>query len=147
MAAEEIIEKGIVVTADNGYADIALLGGDNCGECSAKLFCKPSEGEQKILQVVDSYKTEPGDEVSISVSGSSIFKVSFFLYGLPLIIIIASVIAGVEYFKETTQPELYSFLVSICFITVYYILFLFIGKKRNNNNLMPKITSVIRHID
>lgn len=146
MAGEEIIEKGIVVNVEEGYADVALSGGDNCEECSAKLFCKPSDGEQKILQVIDPLKTELGDEVSISVSGSSIFKVSFFLYGAPLIILIAAIVGGVEYFKGTAMPELYSFLFSLFCVGTYYVVFLLISKKRNNNNLMPKITSVIRHL-
>jgi sigma-E factor negative regulatory protein RseC len=143
MANEEIIEKGIVLNSSGGYAKVELSGGDNCKECSAKLFCKPSDDERKILEVLDPINSFPGDEVIISVDGRSIFKVSFLLYGIPLIILISVIIFGIELFKDSSSPELFSFLLSFVITGLYYFLFLTVSKNRNNDGLMPKITSII----
>ena len=143
MPIEEIVEKGIVLKSSKGHAEVALTSGDNCGECSAKLFCKPADDDKKILEVLDPLHSAPGDEVIISVEGKSIFKVSFFLYGVPLIILIAAIIVGVEIFKNSYSPELFSFLFSLALTGAYYILFLIVSRNRNNDELMPKITSKI----
>ncbi len=143
MPIEEIVEKGIVLKSSKGHAEVALTSGDNCGECSAKLFCKPGDDDKKILEVLDPLHSAPGDEVIISVEGKSIFKVSFLLYGVPLIILILAIIVGVEIFKNSYSPELFSFLFSLVITGVYYTLFLFISKKRNNDALIPKITSIL----
>lgn len=143
MPNEELIESGVVLKTYQGHAEVLLSGGDNCEECSAKLFCKPGDDNRKILEVIDPLNSVPGDEVIISVEGKSIFKVSFLLYGVPLIILIAAIIVGVEIFKNSYSPELFSFLFSLALTGAYYVLFLFVSRNRNNDELMPKITSKI----
>ncbi|HET54467.1 MAG TPA: hypothetical protein ENN33_04550, partial [Ignavibacteria bacterium] len=87
MQNESIIEKGIVLSAADGHAEIALIQTGSCEECSAKIFCKPSEKKDtKIIEAEDPYGVQPGDEVQIEIAGTDILKASFMLYGMPLII-------------------------------------------------------------
>ena len=145
MQSENIIEKGIVLSAENGHAEIALLEEGSCEECSAKIFCKPSEkSDSKILEVDDPFGVKPGDEVLIEINGGVILKASFLLYGMPLIMIIIGIVSGMSIFESTSLPELLSFIFGIG-LTALYVSGLFLIKKiKHIKPKQPQITFVKR---
>lgn len=143
MVAEELIEEGIVVGAKKGSAEIILVNSDNCEECSAKLFCKPRGKETHILKAFDPYGVREGDEVRISVQGAKILEASFFLYGLPLIIMIAGLLLGMVLFENTLNKEFYSFLFGGSLTALYY-LYYYINSISRKKELLPKIIMVKR---
>jgi positive regulator of sigma E activity len=55
MNSEELIEEGIVIKVDKGTAEIAIIEKGECAECSAKVYCSPTEGNKKKLKVSDPY--------------------------------------------------------------------------------------------
>ena len=145
MSSENILEKGIVLKASEGHAEVALIENGGCKECSAKIFCKPSgKDSSKVLEVLDPYGVHPGDEVQIEVSGSAVLKASMILYGIPLLLILIGIMVGMPLFGDTGYPELYSFLFGLG-LTVLYIsgLFFFKNLKKSEPDL-PKITFVKR---
>jgi len=145
MQDENIIEKGVVLKANNGHAEIALIETGSCEECSAKIFCKPSEKkDSKILEVNDPIGVRAGDEVQIEINGSDILKASALLYGVPLILIVFGVMLGASIFRSTSIPELLSFIFGLG-LTALYISGLFLLKKikRSKPNL-PQIIFVKR---
>jgi len=142
MVDEEIIEEGIVVKSENGIAEIQLKETDECEECTAKLFCKTGEEKTKLISAVDPFGTAIGDVVKISVKGRSILKATFQLYGIPLVILVFSIIVGMFLFSETTQPELYSFLSSLAGLGIYYSLFFLNSKRKSTPSQFAKIVNV-----
>jgi len=142
MMHEEFNEEAIVIESENGIADVALLRTDNCEECSAKIFCKPKADNTKILRVSDPYGVQPGDEVKIAVAGGIVLKYSFIVYGIPLILLIAGILGGFEFFHNTTSPELFSFLFGVSLTGIYFLGAYFVLKNNNSDNFMPKITFV-----
>lgn len=141
MQNENIIEKGIVLKAENGQAEIALIETGSCEECSAKIFCKPSEkSDSKILEVSDPFGVQPGDEVQIEINGGDVLKASVMLYGVPLILIILGIIIGMELFANTSLPELFSFLFGLG-LTGLYVSGLFLLSKIKLTK--PKLPSII----
>lgn len=145
MSTEQIIEDGIVIESDKGIAEIALIENDNCEECSARLLCKPRESSStKILKAADPFGALPGDEVRVSVDGKAILGATSALYGAPLLIIIVSILFGMEFFAETTQPELYSFLSGFGLMAVYFAGLYLISFLRKNTSVIPKIVFVKR---
>lgn len=141
---EEFLEDGIVIESENGVAEIALISSDNCEECSAKLFCKPKTDDTKILKVSDPFGTKPGDEVRISVAGSTVLKVSFLMYGMPLILFIAGILLGMDFYKNSSEPEILSFVSGVMLMGIYFLLFYFFNIK-NTAPVLPKITFVKRN--
>jgi len=145
MQNESIIEKGIVLSAADGHAEIALRQTDACEECSAKIFCRPSEKKDtKIIEAADSYGVQPGDEVQIEIAGTDILKASFMLYGMPLILILLGIILGMSIFNGTSLPELLSFLFSIGIMALYFSSILLINKIKYTKPKLPHITFVKR---
>ncbi len=120
MYNEELIEEGIVKSSKDGMAEIIISNSAHCEECSAKVYCKPNSGDNRTIIVHDTLGLKPGDFVLISVSGQKIFQTSFFLYGLPLIILILGLIMGFNIFDS--QKELFSTLLAIVLLAVYFFL-------------------------
>jgi len=145
MQNESIIEKGIVLSAADGHAEIALIQTGSCEECSAKIFCKPSEKKDtKIIEAEDPYGVQPGDEVQIEIAGTDILKASFMLYGMPLIIILLGIILGMSIFNGTSLPELLSFLFSVGITALYFSVIFLINKIKHAKPKLPQITFVKR---
>ena len=145
MQSEAIIEKGIVLKAENGHAEIALLEEGSCEECSAKIFCKPSEkNDSKILEVDDPFGVQPGDEVQIQIAGEEVLKASFLLYGMPLILIIAGILAGMSIFESSALAELFSFIFGIGLTALYFSGIFLLRKIKQTKPKLPQITFVKR---
>lgn len=145
MQREAIIEKGIVISSGNGHAEIALIQTGACEECSAKIFCKPSEkSDSKILEVEDPFGVKTGDEVDIEIKGSDVLKASFMLYGIPLILIIFGIVIGMDFFQNTKLPELLSFLFGIGLNALYFGGFFLLEKNKQMPPTVPQITFVKR---
>ncbi|HQF41400.1 MAG TPA: SoxR reducing system RseC family protein, partial [Ignavibacteriaceae bacterium] len=84
MFKEELYEEGIVKESKNGFATVIITGSDHCEECTAKLYCKPGNSNERSLIVSDPYGAKSGDKVRVSIKGSKLISASFLLYGIPL---------------------------------------------------------------
>lgn len=145
MHDENIIEKGIVLNAADGHAEIALIETGSCEECSAKIFCKPSEKkDSKILEVNDPFGVHKGDEVEIVINGGDVLKASALLYGVPLILIVLGVMLGATIFKSTFMPELLSFILGLGLIAIYVSGLFLLKKIKVSKPNLPQITFVKR---
>lgn len=120
---EILKEKGIVESCNDTNIEIAIHSSDDCEECTAKLFCKPTFDNKNILSVNTNDKFQIGDSVDIVVKGKTVFLFAFFLYGLPLILLIVALLLGLHILGNTSNHELYSFVFSISLLAVYYLLF------------------------
>ncbi|MGD8782178.1 MAG: SoxR reducing system RseC family protein [Ignavibacteria bacterium] len=141
--AEELIEEGIILESSNGIAEVALIENDHCEECSAKIFCNPRADNIKTLKVADPYGTKAGDEVKISIKGKAIVKATFALYGAPLLLLVITIFTSYAFFEQFELKELYSFLVGVFLLVVYYLLYFFVMPVKNQS-FHPKIIFVKR---
>jgi len=139
MYKEELYEEGIVKEAKDGIAVINIHDSDNCHECTAKIYCKPGNSEGRSLTVRDPYGVHPGDKVRVVIKGSKILSASFFLYGIPLILLLAGIFIGLEIFNE--NKEFYSSLFAITLVAVY-ALYMFLFSKKEKLNSYPEIIFV-----
>lgn len=120
MYTEELTEQGIVKESKDGIAEIIISNSDHCEGCTAKIYCKSKSDENRSIVVRDTIGLKPGDLVLISVRGSNILQTTFFLYGMPIIILFISLLAGFNIFS--TQKELLSTFSAFLFIVVYLLL-------------------------
>ncbi len=139
MYSEEIVEEGIVTKSLNGLAEILIHDSAKCGECSAKVYCKPGNSSERTLLVKDPFGVIPGDKVRVVIKGSKILSASFFLYGIPLILLLIGIFTGFQIFSE--NKELLSTLLGIGLIGIYSVFFLFFSKS-NKISSYPEITFV-----
>ena len=130
------------MSCNDGEAEVELKENSECEECSAKLFCKPSSKDHKTLSVHDPLGVFPGDEVRISIPGSSVLRVSFLIYGAPLILLVISIFAGLQIFEHNLQKELLSFLSGIAITGIYFFIFSRFSSSKRNDFEKPKIDFV-----
>ncbi len=124
---EELVEEGIVIRSSGGYAEVALTDVSRCENCSSKLFCGVNHnGDESILRVEDSIGLKPGDEVQISVAGKTILIFGMLFYGIPLLILLAGIFAGMIFFPPGNKEGL-SFLSGIILIGIYYLVIYITG--------------------
>lgn len=141
---EELTELGTVIKTGSGFAVIGLTENDACEECSAKIFCSPADNNSKTITAIDPYGVRTGDKVTIAVSGQSVLNASLLLYGIPLVILIVLIALGLEIFVNSSQPELYSFLLGIASTGIYYFVFFHLGKRHFIKVKPAKIISLTR---
>ena len=136
---EILTENGIVERKIGKNIQIAIIPSKECEECSAKILCKSTSNNRNILSVVSSDNFVIGDTVKIIVKGENVFLLTFFLYGLPLVILIASLLFGLLIFSDSTNSELYSFGFSLALLSVYFWQFNRITKHISNISNKPTI--------
>lgn len=142
MNSEVIVEEGIVISAENGFADIAVVQSESCNDCSAKIICKPKSGDENIVRVIDSFGVKPGDKIHFEVKGAELLNASFSLYGIPLILLVVGIFLGLSLFSQYKAKEFFAFLFGAGLIAIYFLI-TFWKAGKTNKQLMPKIISVI----
>ncbi len=141
MNSEVLVEEGIVISAGNGLANVAVIQSQNCNECSAKIICKPNTGNENIITVEDPYGVKVGDQVRFEIKGSALLSASFTLYGIPLILLLVGIFLGLSIFSSYKAKEVYSFFFGIGLMALYFLLTLR-NSSKSNKDILPKIVSV-----
>ncbi|HCY76869.1 MAG TPA: hypothetical protein DHV28_13190 [Ignavibacteriales bacterium] len=138
---EELTEEGVVKESKNGIATIVISNSDQCDECSAKLYCKPGNSSERSLIVKDPFGTTAGDRVMVSINGSRILGISFLIYGIPLVFLLAGLIIGMNIFQS--NKEIFSTLFGVGLVLIYILIIRFMLKKRENHiTAYPQIVLV-----
>ena len=143
MNSEEFLEIGVVEKVENGMAVIRLTQGESCHACGARLVCTPGEAQGRSLTATDPIGVRMGDRVQVSISGRSVLTATFLLYGAPLILLLAGVIAGMNWF--TRYAELFSLLFGIGLVVLYALFLYFYSRLQSRNqakNINPTIVGV-----
>lgn len=141
MYKEELTEEGIVRQSKDGIAEIIISDSNHCEECSAKIYCKPGNSNERSLIVKDPFGVHPGDRVGVSIKGSKILFASFMLYGIPLILLIGGLFLGMQIF--TNNKELFSTLLSIGLISIYsWVAYIFLTRNKKKSISYPEIIFV-----
>lgn len=137
---EEIAEEGVVVKLENNLAEIRIKDSDNCRECSAKIFCNSDvNSNARILKLKVSEDIRTNDRVLISISGHQLLKASFFIYFIPLIILIVTISLVISLLNQSEVKELLAFLTALIFVIVYFISLTHIGKRTLKSDEVIKI--------
>jgi sigma-E factor negative regulatory protein RseC len=141
MYNEKLIEEGIVKESKDGIATIVISDSESCKECTAKLYCKPGNSNERSLTVKDPFGVNTGDKVRVSINGSQILRVSFLIYGIPLFLMLAGLFLGMQFFQ--IHKELYSTIFAVGLVSIYILIIHFIDKKRNSHfQYYPEIVFV-----
>jgi sigma-E factor negative regulatory protein RseC len=146
MYNEKLTEEGTVKESKDGIATIVISNSDHCEECTAKLYCKPRNSDERRLVVKDPFGVKAGDKVKVMINGGKLISASFLIYGIPLILLLAGLIAGMKLFNN--NKEIFSTLLSIGLVSLYLLMFWFWGKKKNPKaKNYPEIIFVNTNID
>ena len=86
-----IDEYGIVTKAEDGKLEVRVTAPGSCDSCPIHDNCYASGNVVSVPQQGD---FRVNDQVRFSISNASVLKISALVYGLPLIGVLAGIIAG-----------------------------------------------------
>lgn len=141
MKNEQIVECGRVISLNDNIADVSIAKSEHCETCDS-LFCSPKSNSERIITVSNKIKAKVGDEVEVSISGDVLLKLSVFVYGLPIILIVGSIVLGL-YLFEGNMKELYSVAIAAVISAIYYIILKYMALRKKNKPNLPAITKII----
>ena len=130
MYNEELTEEGIVKESENGIATIAISNSDKCEECTAKLYCKPGNSNDRSLLVKDPFGVKSGDKVKVMIKGSKLISAAFKIYGVPLLLLLLGLFIGMKIFTE--NKEILTTIISFGFVSIYLMILWGLNKKKSN---------------
>lgn len=119
--SEILEEHGVVLETSAGLAVVRIERAADCEECSAKLFCQTTPASERVLTIRDDVGVAVGDAVEIHVRGSSVLRASLLLYGVPLVLLLAGVVAGMRLWAPPGLPrEAWSALVGVVLAALWF---------------------------
>lgn len=120
----KIVHEGKIVSINAESIEVEIVNKSACATCHARGVCGASEEQVRIIVVPQTLATatagyKEGDNVRLVLSSSMGMKAVIFAYGLPLLVLLASILC----FSACGLEQLYTGLLSLLSVAIYYIIF------------------------
>jgi len=113
---ETIRHDGIVERIGTDSCSVRILQASACSSCGARQLCRSSESKEKVIDVKGHYPTlHVGDSVTLSGSVHQGLRASVLAYIVPLILMVAALIAGIRLSGEGAGA-----LAALLALALYY---------------------------
>ncbi|MBW1858689.1 MAG: SoxR reducing system RseC family protein [Deltaproteobacteria bacterium] len=142
---EVLTRTGVVRAIQGRMALVVTIMEPECESCKAKEACSTlgGGGANAEIPARNTAGAEVGDIVTISMAGSSLVKVSFLVYMLPILVLIAGIVLG--HLLSTVIPVNENILVGVFGLFGFSGTFVWLKKKgdslSNKPGFVPEITS------
>jgi len=136
MASGAIIHPGIIESINGDKVSVRILSQSACSSCHAKGACSIADSEEKIIEAElnPSGNWKTGDEVMVRMEESLGRKAVLMGYGLPLVVLVGSIIV----FLSLLKHEGLAALLSILMLVPYYLT-LYLFRKRIHKEFRFKV--------
>ena len=141
-------EEGIVTKVDSSTAWIKCTKSAACESCTAKGFCDTMGGSDDDVEVeaINAVGAKINDRVTISFGTSSLLKVSFLVYMIPVLFLILGVVIGDKIARIFNYDQsIFSIVVGFLFL---FAAFFFVKTKGNKmskkDEYKPKIIRILK---
>lgn len=124
--SENINHNGIVEKIGKDSVSVRIIQQSACSGCHAQAMCSASETKEKIIEVLDnSGRFKVNEEVIICGQSSLGLKAVLLAFIIPLIIVVATIVAGTGmHWSDTTSG-----LTGLLFLLPYYCILYFLRDK------------------
>ena len=120
-----IAHQGLIRSIQNGKAIVSLLDASGCSACSIKSSCGASNNSDKVVEVPVSVGTfSVGEIVDLEMTYKQGFTALFWAYVLPFILVILSLVIGVQ----AGFSEAITALLALAVLPIYYALLFLLNK-------------------
>lgn len=116
---ENLVETGVVVRrlppepGRLARVTVQVEPGDCCEGCGARALCHAAADDRREVEADDTFGCEAGDRVRIEVPGAQVLRMSFLVYGLPLLLLLAGVGFGAMLIPAGAWRDGGSFLLAV----------------------------------
>ena len=119
---DRISHEGIVDAITPESVMVRICQTSACAHCKAASYCNASESKVKMVcvprQSAVGLHLQVGDEVRVSASGNTASKVLLLSFGLPFVLLVATLVAALQ----LTGNEVWSALAALSSLIPYYII-------------------------
>lgn len=134
---------GTVAYTDQSFAYVNFerisACGDSCASCSKG--CKAS---QHLVKVYNSLGAKKGDRVEVAMDGGDFLKMTFLLYGVPLIVLVLAAVGLELLFTDSIIPPLAS--VIIC-VASFFLINALVKRGSDERKTPVKMRKVMRDLN
>ena len=119
-----IEHEGKIVAIDSQSIDVEIVNKSACAACHAKAVCGASDSQVRIINIPQTVTTaaagyQVGDSVKLVLSATMGIKAVILAYGIPLVVLMAAILV----FSAIGMEQLYTGLLSLAAVALYYIIF------------------------
>lgn len=141
-------EEGIVTKIDSSTAWVKCAKSAACESCSAKGFCDTMGGSDDDVEVeaINTVGAKVNDRVTISFETSSLLKVSFLVYMIPVLFLILGVVIGDKIALILNYDQaIFSIFVGFLFLAAAFFFVKAKGKVLSaKEEYKPKIIRILK---
>lgn len=140
-----ITEQGIVKETRHLKAFITIERSSGCSSCNSKGACRSLSDKEMIVEAVNEMQAAPGDRVEISIPSGSFLKITFFVYFLPVLVLMAAALIGWAAAPHwQLDPTLTSVTAAVLALaTCFIVLKAFDRKVATQIRYAPRITRIL----
>lgn len=134
--AQDIRHDGIVDLIDGQTVIVRITQSAACGGCQARNICRAAESKDKLVEVrcQDTESIRIGQAVMVAAAESLGIKAVVFCFGLPLLLLLAALVAA----TVATGSEKIAVLAALGVLVPYYIV-LFLLRDRIKKDFQFRI--------
>jgi sigma-E factor negative regulatory protein RseC len=121
--------RAIVIQVQGDDASVQPVGSGGCGHCDSeggcgsgnlsKMFCSSKPRQFKVRNEVNA---KVGDEIQVSIPDGALFRGAMKMYVLPLILLLAGGVAGVNLSSEVAMRDFYSVAGAVAGLLIGFVL-------------------------
>ena len=141
-------QEGVVTKVDSSTAWVKCTKSAACESCKAKGFCDTVGGSDDDVEVeaINAAKAKVDDRVTISFETSSLLKVSFLVYMVPVLLLILGVVIGDKIAPIFNYDRsIFSMLVGLLFLLAAFFFVKTKGKDlAKKDAYKPKIIRILK---
>lgn len=122
--AQTIDHEGVVQTISDQQVGVLIVQSSACSGCAAKSLCASAESKEKLIEVStpDAARFSVGEHVRVVGRLSDGLHAAWLAYALPLIILLAVLVAVYVY----TQSEWLAALCALASLVPYYLVLMLV---------------------
>ena len=141
-------EEGIVTKVDSSTAWVKCTKSAACESCKAKGFCDTMGGpdDDVEVEVINAVGAKINDRVTISFETSSLLKVSFLVYMVPVLFLILGVVIGDKIaLIFNYDRSIFSIVAGFLFLVAAFFFVKAKGNKMSKKDeYKPKIITILK---
>jgi sigma-E factor negative regulatory protein RseC len=140
--------EGIVIKVNSSTAWVKCTRSAACESCKAKDFCDTVGGSDDDVEIeaINAAKAKVDDRVTISFKTSSLLKVSFLVYMVPVLFLILGVVIGDKIAAIFNYDQsIFSVLAGLLFLLAAFFFVKTKGSKMSKKDeYKPKIIRILK---
>jgi len=139
------VEQGIVEKASNRKAWVRIEQSSSCATCESRETCGVTSNKRMIVEVANDLQAKIGDRVEISMPESSLLKLSFLVYFLPILALMGGAILGARLAPFLNLSPTAASVIggALAMATIYCVLRWLDRGSKTRDKFYPRMTRIL----